>query len=82
MRETAPPLPPRRRSGRQARAVPPVSVTAGDWQSIKQLAVFGAANGWPFDFALMVVVYVLLGLVRVLLWPVRAIFRGVRPRGE
>lgn len=51
-----------------------------EWESLKWMAGVDAANGCPWDPALMLVFYGLLRLIGLLLSPVRAIARAARAR--
>lgn len=51
-----------------------------EWESVKWMAGVNAANGWPWDLSMMLVVYGLLRLVGLLLSPLRAIARVARAR--
>lgn len=67
-----------RQRGHARKVVPAGS--GNDWESIKGLVAFDAANGWPFDFALMLVVYGSLRLIRRLLSPFRGSARMAKAR--
>ena len=50
-------------------------VPGSGWESIKRLAAYDAANGWPWDIAWMLAIYGLLRLVGLLV-------PAPGPRGE
>ena len=47
-------------------------VPGREWESLKRLAAYDAANGWPWDIAWMLVIYGLLRLIGFLVPPPRS----------
>jgi hypothetical protein len=65
------------RRRRNSRKVTPAA-SGSEWESVKRLAAVDAANGWPWDLAMMLVVYALLRLLGLLVSP----FLPQRPGGN
>jgi len=79
-RPTAPGFGSPRDSGRRDDVGP--GAPGSEWESFKWMAGVNAANGCPWDPAMMLVVYGLLRLVGLLLSPLRAIARVARARAR